>query len=240
MKLSGFLLLISISFSLFSQEEPFKNLERLEIDSVLGVIIKYDSSITEVFNKKLKDLNDSDPFYYNSIEDFSSHDIKAIKTKIDIKSNDEYYIVFSQGPSCDPIFEFYNSIKIKKPNFSIKGIKLYIPGNGYIYVSGHTNNLFDTKKKFEIKANKLVEVEQPFYYVGLKTKTLKPVKLYNSQEFTNEIASLPENYDIEVLMYDYKNKLFIVRTDFGLVGWINIGWIGQKPDLIDGIFYNGD
>jgi hypothetical protein len=214
-------------------------LKKLEIDESWGAYLKYNKSTTEVFNIQLKDLDKSDPLYTDFEE--AEFDIKAIKTKIDNSSTDEYFVVFSFGLSSDPAFWFYKSDNFEKVAFSVSGLRLYIPGNGSIYVSGHTNNNFDVRKKYQLKDSKLIEIQQPFYYVGLKTKTLKPIKIYDSKKLENVIANLPENYKIEVLLSENDNSsLFLVRTEFGLTGWIDLGYIGQKPDKIDNIFFNGD
>ncbi len=240
MKLLFLFIFSVVSLNVFGQNNPFNNLDILEIESYQGVSIKYDPETTEIINKALKDLDTNDPFYYNSIGDFSTYDIKAIKTKIDKKTNDEYIVIFSAGPSGDPSFEFYNSKEKGKPNFVINGLNLYIPGNGFIYISGHTNNMFDTRKKFQIVNNVFSEVEQPFYYVGISTKTLKPLTLYSDKQLKSIVAQLPKNYDIEVLIFEKENSIFLIRTEFGLVGWVKVGIGSQQPDIIDKLFFNGD
>ena len=239
MKLKLLLFLSLISIISFGQNESFNYLDKLELNDTGGALIKYNSTTTVVFNKKLKDLDKLDPLYpdYELIED----DIKTIKTKIDNSSTDEYYVVFTFGLSYDHAFIFYKSDNFDSVAFIIPGLKLYIPGNGCVYVSGHTNNYFNVRKKFQLINNELIEVKQPFYYVGLKTKTLKPIKLYDSKEMVNVIASLPEDYSIEVLLSDGDySTLFLVKTDFGLTGWIDLDYILKKPDKIDKLFFNGD
>ena len=224
--------------AIFGQDEPFGNLNKIELDTSQNIYIKYTPYVSQIFNVKLGKLDKNDPFYSDFDEEV--FDIKAIKTKVDVSSSDEYYIIFSYGISADPCFVFYKNENFNKADFSIPGKQIYIPGNGFIYISGHANNDFDTRRKFQLRSDSLVEIIQPFYYVGLTTKTLAPISLFETEDNKKLVAKLPVNYNIEVLLNKRGTSLYLIKTEFGLVGWTDLGYIGQKADKIDKIFFNGD
>jgi hypothetical protein len=224
MKFSFTTLLLCLCGLTFAQNEPFSYLQKLEINSEEGIYIKYNTQFTEVFNQSISELSDSDP-------------LRKLKTRLQTDSSTEYFVVFSYGPSFDPVFKFYRDDNLSEPAFSIYALKLYITGSA-IYSAGHTNNYFNMRRKFVVQQNKLVEVEQPFYYVGLKTKTLKPIKL--SDNNGKVVATLTKDYNIEVLMYDAEQKKFLVSTEFGLTGWVFLKDVGTMPYPIDKLYYNGD
>jgi hypothetical protein len=223
--------------------EPFDYLEKLSVfeTDYMTIEVKYNTSVSEVFNQTVSELPKDDPFHYS--EDGPSMDnVKVLKTKI-APSGPYYYVIFSAGPSADPSFIFYKEGSYDQSALYIMALKVYIPGNGNIYAEGHTNNTFNKRRKFTLSNGKFVEVEQPYYYVGLKTQTLKPVKLYKSKNLSQVIANLPANYSIEVLINDPENSsTFLVKTDFGLTGWLKIpgeNMFGGN-EMIKGIFMAGD
>ncbi len=219
----------------FAQNEPFSYLKKLDINSEEGIYIKYNAQFAEVFNMSISELPNSDPLRQSYGHEFG--DIKLLKTRLQNGSATEYYVVFSYGPSFDPEFRFYRDDNLSEPAFSIYALKLYITGAA-IYSAGHTNNYFNMRRKFVVQQNKLDEVEQPFYYVGLKTKTLKPIKL--SDNNGKVVATLTKDYNIEVLIYDGEQKKFLVSTEFGLTGWVLLKDVGIMPYSIDKLYYNGD
>lgn len=231
------------STSTSSDDEPFDYLENLTVfeRDYMTTEVKYNASQTKVFNQSVSELPEDDPFYYGEGGP-SVMNVKVLKTKIS-PSGLDYYLIFSPGPSADPSFVFYKEGVYDKAAFNIMGLKVYIPGNGNVYVEGHTNNAFNKRRKFTLSNGEFVEAEQPFYYVGLKTRTLKPVKLYKSRNLLEVIANLPADYSIEVLINDPENSsMFLVKTDFGLTGWIEIPgeYMFGGNELIEGIFYAGD
>jgi hypothetical protein len=216
--------------------EPFGYLSKVEVDKAADIYIKYNSENTEVYNKKVKELPESDPFFPEGGP--SMNNIKMLKTKIE-PSGKNYYVVFSYGPSADPSFMFYQQGNFEQPAFTISALQVFIPGNGSLYSSGHTNNLFNTRKKYQVHNNTLKEIEQPFYYVGLETQTSAPVKLYASEQLNDVIANLPADYDMEVLINKKGTNLFLVKTKFGLTGWVKAEMCGLRTQ-IDGLDYAGD
>ena len=231
-----------ISLHAYNQDDshnikPFSYLETFSIND--EITIHYDKSSATLINWQRKDLPEENPLYTNG---FGADDILVLDLKLDKASDISYYLVFSYGPSADPSFIFYE----QKTNIAIKtfhGLDIYIPGNNVVYIAGHTNNYFNERKKFTFKNNTFTEVEQPYYYVGLKTKTLNPVNLYADKALNHKIAHLPANYSIEVLVADTKGKsgnLYLIKTSFGLVGWAKIKTEQNYGSDIEGIFYSGD
>ncbi|MFI2741474.1 hypothetical protein ACG2LH_01930 [Zhouia sp. PK063] len=120
---------------------------------------------------------------------------------------------------------------------------MFITGSGAIYCSGGEGT-FDARKKFKIINEKLVEIGQPFYYVGLNTKTLRPIKIYETVDLENELASLPIDYPVEILLstraFNSTKGLYLVKTKFGLIGWAELT-AGQYTDVdIKDLKYIGD
>jgi len=214
--------------------EPFDYLKKLTIYN--DIFIKYNSASTTVINKSLSELDKNDPLYINN--EMGMDNIKLIKTKI--SSNSDYYnVVFTEGASADPEFIFYKDGQSEAVSY-ISGLNLYIPGNGNIYVSGHTNNNFNERKKYTLKNGKFVEASQAYYYVGLKTKTIKPITIYKTENLTGSVASLPKDYSIEVLINKQGTDFYLIKTDFGLTGWVKTGSTNYGDGAIDGLFYMGD
>lgn len=220
-------------------KEPFDYLDKLEVDE--DIVVKYNSASSEVFNKNVTELKKDDPFYPEYPESPAGGNIKLLKTQI-APGGSYYYVVFSWGPSADPAFLFYEEGTLDKLAFSFSGMRLFIPGNGNLYVDGHSNNLFNTRLKWKLVNGDAVEVEQPFYFVGLKSETRKPAKIYKTEQLSEVVASMPENYSVEVLINKPGTNLFLVRTDFGLCGWLEIS--GEDAfgglNLIEGLYYAGD
>ena len=98
--------------------------------------------------------------------------------------------------------------------------------------------MFNMRRKFLLKNNSCIEVKQPFYYVGLKTITLKPIQLYRSKEQKEIIAKLFSNSPIEVLINS--GEFYLLKSSFGLVGWIKIPETLIQTSPIKGLYFAGD
>jgi hypothetical protein len=206
----------AIAFAQQQNAKPHRSFENLK--EIKGV--KYDPSISTVIMKKLKDL-DSDynktfPDYkdYKDPDDCSGDEVLILKTKISSGVNKHYYVVSSSQCASDDgllIYEEGNKDYIKY----FDRVSLVISGGGSVYTEGGYS------RKFDFTGGKFVEVKQPFYYIGLKTRTLKTVILYQDKSFKKAIATLPANYEIEVLLREPKGD-YLARTSFGLVGWVKL------------------
>ena len=153
-----------------------------------------------------------------------------------IKANGaDYVVVYSPGPSADPTFMFYKDGSFNKPAFSIPASKLFIPVNGNLYSEGYAALNIDVRRKYIFSNNDVEEVDQPFYYTGKQTSTKSAIKLYATQQFNREIASLPADYPIEIVLEHPDKRHILIKTKFGLVGWKKINFRGLNSADIKGL-----
>lgn len=225
------LLLYSTSHAAQDQSSSFGWLESLSVDftQVGEIKVLYNKDTSNVINTKV------------TYDGYSV--VHVIETKIKADSSSKYLIEYDEGLSVDPVFVVY-----EKTNQGLKeirrfgGTEIVVPGNGNIYISGHTNNMFNQRRKFTLTYEGFVEVSQPYLYVGISEKTRKPITLYASQKMKTEVAKLPKGSDIEVLIND--GVYYLVKTSYGLLGWYDasnhcpLGCNLDNP--IPGIFNNGD
>lgn len=166
---------------------------------------------------------------------------KVITARLKAGAQDTFLIVFDPGPSADPNFQVYRGKDVWEDNYlgSMNGIELSIPGDGFLYVSGHTNTTFNQRRKYQVTDHGMEEVVQPFYYVGLQSKTLKPVTLTSEMDGGAEVAALPAGASIEILLNKDDNR-YLVRTEDGLVGWFTEELTTQDPVHFEGLYFRGD
>jgi hypothetical protein len=172
---------------------------------------------------------------------------RLIKTRIDRNTETTYTIDFSPGMSVDPNFIIFRNIgnELKElTRWGIGGTQLIVPGDGFLYISGHTNNTFNQHRIFRVDVDEIIEVEQSFYYVGLQSVTNKEILIWNENSV---ITILPKGTPIHVLLMkneSYPNFSYLVKTETGLVGWVRFKpeelnmW--NKPNPIEGLYYKGD
>lgn len=166
---------------------------------------------------------------------------KVVTTTLKAGAEETILVVFDPGPSADPNFQVYRGTNVGEDNYlgSMNGIELSIPGDGFLYVSGHTNTTFNQRRKYQITGHGMEEVVQPFYYVGLQSKTLKPVTLTSEVDGGAEVAALPEGAPVEILLNKDDNR-YLVRTQDGLVGWFTEELTTQDPVHFEGLYFRGD
>ncbi|MFO7862583.1 MAG: hypothetical protein R6U85_01150 [Salinivirgaceae bacterium] len=231
----------SVSTNENNEEKPFPFLERQQLG---GAVIAFSPKDVVMIMKRTDQLDANHPLY---CEDGMCDQTVVMKTAISPALKMEYLVVYSPGPSADPTFIFYDASDVGhgKALFTIGCTTLYIPENGNIYTTGHTNNMFNMRRKFRVNLREFTEEIQPFYYVGLTTKTLRAMKLYDKPEGGNVIAQIPTDYAIEVLVAEFSEGSFIrnylIKTQFGLTGWVRLreNQIYGNAD-IEGLFYAGD
>lgn len=222
--------LLLLSGKLLASDLPqtFKELESLYVGRA-GVI--YNPLHTEVINKEFTE------------EESGIEVTRAIRTRIDARQKTSYIVDYDEGVSVDPAFTIYKEgdkglIKIGTFN----GLELVIPGNGNIYISGHTNNMFNMRLKYQLAGDSFIEVKQPYYYVGADSVTKADITLYESPGSGAVVALLTKETKITVLLN--KGKYYLIKTPFGLTGWYHmkheypIG-VHDKSEL-EGIYFNGD
>lgn len=227
-----FLCSIFLFHNAYSQNIPksFNYLKTFEsnITPNFSIYVSYNENTSKLINHEIteKDFGFGAP-------------LRIISTKINNKTQKYYTIEFEEGPSADPTFVVYentNDSLILVQSFV--GEHLIIPGNGNVYISGHANTMFNKKRKFKFKDNKFTEIEQPYYYVGLNTLTLKPLKLYSDLSQSNVTAYLPKDSEIEVVIN--KDDFYLLKTSFGLTGWVKIPLVLVDETPIKGLYLAGD
>ena len=219
----------------FAQEQTsppsysFSNLE-----SYLGV--KYNPKNSEIVNKTLGSYPKDHPLF---TDEFEANDIVILKTKFHSNDQVSFYVVFSEGPSGDPNFYFL-STSLHDKVFGYLGCEeIVIPGNGFVYTKCRANKDYLKRRKYKVEDTGFKEITQPYYYVGLKSRTLAPITIYKEKDTKEPIAKLPSNYAIEVLISD-ENSYYLVKTTFGLVGWIHLPSAQYNNEIIKGIYFQGD
>jgi hypothetical protein len=218
-----FLLILPVAAYSQDISKSFPNLAEIKVATRWDVRVMYNPKVSTIINKKYHD-SDPDSDYW-----------KVIKTRIG-GTGQEYRIEFSEGASDDPTFKIFKDEEAE-PVFEAFATGLVIPGNGFIYTSGHTNNMFDERKKYELRKGQIVEVKQPYYYVGLATKTNKAITLHSAKDVKGVVAALPAGAPVTVLINEV--DFYLLKTEFGLVGWAKIG-TNNSEGTIDGLVYAGD
>jgi len=176
---------------------------------MLKVQVLFNSKLGEVINKQI-DEDEAGPPY-----------IHVLRTRLTPNSRQIYDVLYTQGPSADPGFLLFKEGETKgAPEFQQCGLLLVIPGNGNLYISGHTNNYYDQKKKFVVKEDQIQEVKQPFYYVGLQSRALRDVTITSDKSGRDPVAHIPKGGRMTVLIDD--DGHYLLKTPFGLLGWLHI------------------
>ncbi|MBN1182578.1 MAG: hypothetical protein JXR62_07075 [Bacilli bacterium] len=226
--IKSFLHLDSISFETISHQNH-KN------------FIKFNSSISTVYNEKSDIVVD---YTVENKYQVSDNSIKLIKTKINTE-NDKYYFI-THGIIDYPIIGF-TIFDAESPNRiigQIPGASLIVPGNGNFYAINSYSIHFPTRKKFSLINNEIIEIKQPFYSVDLDSYALNPIVVYSDIDLKKKLATIPKNGKIEVLVCVDSNSskdsnIYLVRTDFGLIGWAKLRVKQHESFDVKGLLYNG-
>lgn len=160
------------------------------------------------------------------------------------------HVFFSPGPSADPSFWITDARNNKV--WESFADEMCINASGVMYIAGHSDKMFNERRKFQITGKSVREIPQPFLYAGIKGKLLKPAKLYSQKNGGEEVATLPKGYEIEVLLAEELSqsekdnyelqKNYLARTAFGLVGWLRLtddDTYYLNP-VVSGLGYEGD
>ena len=238
--LTAILVLITL-LNVFGQNKTiFPNLTKISIDTTYKVVFGYDTKTSRLINKPCYMLNKKDPLHCDKGSVFAEWTLVA-KFK-DGSKKDSLNIIYSEGMSADPGFVI--STKAGKIVSRFSCIEFYINSFGTIYTSGHVNNMYDRRRKFQIQADTITEIKQPYNFVGLKGKALRDITLYKDKIGDEIVAQIPNGYEIEILLAgsaakDFETELnFLVKTEFGLVGWLRLD--GFSDRVIEGLYYAGD
>lgn len=234
---------ISDDLSEASVREAFPYLTFLEVDdSFIRAVVGYNGKNTTIINKKLSALPKSHPLYVK--EDFEADDILVMETALG-SDGVRYYILFSDGPSTDPEFYLVSPRAPGKVWARLYGTALALPGNGAAYIAGRHNELFTRRSKYRYTPGGMSKVEQPFAYIGLKTRTLTAITIYSTPDEKTPVAQLPQGTEIEVLLANEQIEqrqeiCLLLKTPLGLVGWAWVPYGQYQATAIQGISYWGD
>ncbi|MFN3528324.1 MAG: hypothetical protein ACK417_00200 [Bacteroidia bacterium] len=228
-------------FALAQTAEPRKSFDKLSTISVKNHIeatATFDIASSTVYNAAFTEIKSKPKGFV--LEDFECevNSIIIAEVLLDSKSNRRALLTFDVCPEYE--FNLYD-LESKKNLGSFNALNIVIPGNGSMYTSGHLNE-FNVRRKFTLEGRSFRENDQPFYYVGLKSVTLREVKLYSDKALTTTLAVLPSGYEIEVLLAEqaFDNKIYLVRTSYGLIGWAGLKAEQYKSIDVEGLFYNND
>lgn len=159
--------------------------------------------------------------------------------EIEVK-NKKIILQYNSGASEDPHFIFYWNDGNKKKDFKIGGTRMSYLSNGVFLVSGHTNNMFDVKRKIFFDGKKFEEIKQPFYVIDLSSIALVDGSAHQvTSEKSPVVFSFKKNEELKILLSDSKQEYFLIKNKDGLSGWINIP-LNQRPTVFKEIFYAGD
>jgi hypothetical protein len=233
---------LTISISVLGQttvtRKSFDKLITRQIKKYNEAAVTLDSATSTIYNLPFADIIQKPQGF--TIEDFEceANAIIIAEVLLDSKTQKKALLTFGICPE----YEFYlYDLDTKKAIATFSALNIIVPGNGSIYVSGHLNE-FNLRRKYTYDGKTFKEDKQPFYYIGLKSVTLKEVKLYSDKELTTPLAVLSAGYEVEVLLAEqpFGNKVYLVRTSFGLTGWALLKAEQYKAVDIEGLFYNND
>lgn len=221
--------IIAIVIFIANNAIAFEGLSTLTIPtSLVTVSVHYDKKYSTIINEDITD------------EESGIKTIRLIETKLKANSNNIYIIDFNEGVSNDPCFQIYYKENNKLTYIDqFGGLDLTIPYDGYLYSSGHANTMFNKRKKFAIENNNVIEIEQPFYYIGIESKTTVDIDIFSDLNMTKVVAHLVKGTTVSVIM-NYNKNYYLIKTDFGLLGWIMIPSGKRDKTIIEDIYFAGD
>ena len=225
---------ISQEFKALSTVIADKSLDKFICE---GIHVHYVDSLTVIFCKPLNGSYGRDGLFIKSSEfPEGPPATRVLKTLISKESNTYYTIDFSPGMSVDPYFLLFEN---KEDSTHYIGntptcTDLYIPGDGFIYTAGHTDTMFDMRRMYHIENGKLIEIFQPFYYIGLETVSKEPITLFEDRTFKTKTVSIPAGTSITVLIS--VDNAYLILTSSGITGWIHIDYGGYNTPIRHLIF----
>ena len=214
----------------FSGLKTFVLYERPEGGYFPSDQISYDPSISKVLNESLN-------LEYNHQGVGGVEISRVLLTQIDRNSQERFFIDFDPGASTDPVFSIA-PFPGKRSIGTIEANQLVLPGNGYIYSVARINKNFLERRKFAVRKGELIEIRQPFLFVGLDGKTKVDLELRSQPSAGEVVASIRKGDEVRVVLYDGQH--YLVRSAFGLLGWVKLKDVARENAVIEGLFYAGD
>jgi len=213
-----------------AQEHELKTLNLGDDASYWGpVFIHYVPALTKIVNEPIAN-------------EWGGKMIRVAELRLSPRSKDVLLIEYSEGASADPMFIIYRieDAGPRQLGNAIMGLELEAPGDGCFYVRGHTNSWFDKRRKFTSEGGYLREVRQPFYYVGLETKTLAQIAIHGNQGGSEFTQLIPKETPVTVVLND--GDSFLLKVDHDVLGWWRPKNMSsqQRAEEIEGIYLKGD
>ena len=237
-KFSLFVLLL-ITASVHASEmpkivpSPFPGLKTYQVPQNMGPTsqqVSYDPAITQL----LSAWGDEEPRARR--EDVYEDMQRLMVTQVDRTKHERYLVYFYDGASNDPAFFLFNE-KTKQKIGAIGTDYLLLPGNGFIYAIGRTDKFHLEHRKYMIRDEKIVEIQQPFLYVGVESRANVQISLKSVKTGGDIVATIPKGDRLFVVLSDDKHLL--IKTSFGLLGWFEVRGNRENPEIED-IYFDGD
>lgn len=151
------------------------------------------------------------------------------------------FVEYSDGPSCDPEFRLYRTHDGERAGepVSVGGLRLTVPGDGYVYVDGHTNNFYSQRRKLRISRAEIAEIPQPFYYVGLETTAAVAFALRTSPDSDTLVSEVVSGAKV-FLLACRPDDWCLVGDSVGIVGWLKLRYTQEFNGQLKGVWYAGD
>jgi len=231
MKHREILLLLLVTSAAVVHAQGFEGLDSIVVGELRGTWhngqkydlqrkVLFDSTITEVINVPVG----------NDI-------IDLIITQIDRENPDKFLVKHWPGPSDDPIWMFYRFENADTVLAGKLGADVVIiPGDGFVYTQGRTDREFNMHRKYRLVEEKLVEVKQPFYWVGIESQVARDVVLYSDTSMVDTVVQLYKGMEVTVLVN--RGKFYLLKTSSGLTGWASIK--NDDGRTIPEIYFLGD
>jgi hypothetical protein len=239
-----------ISFPALCQNEPSDpgNFEEPVLPQTFMTLstqrLKGTNTVIYYKNSLIQPAHDKDQGWHDLKDEIENVANSAYPFDIRLSSSAHnlYAIICDSGPSADPECSLYSGALSKdtQPKLKILGIAFVIPGDGCLYVAGHADTMYDTRRKFCENDGKLQEVRQPFLYVGMKSEALHDIDMYSNRALKQKSGVIREGAFVEVLVDDH--DVYLVRDEFGITGWLKTKEFGQCPggNEIVGLCFAGD
>ncbi|MCU0638787.1 MAG: hypothetical protein MUF59_02815 [Candidatus Krumholzibacteria bacterium] len=196
-----------------------------------GITVEYDSALATVIDQFVEEG------YFRDTGEYIQR--RLITTRLAAGADTVYTVDFHPGFSLDPMFIIYGGEpgNLKPLGYGINGLHISFPGDGFFYLTGHTDNCFNQRRKFTVRDGAVVEIRQPFYYVGLQTVAKADFDLYLDIESTQVVGHVTSGTPITVVVNS--GDSYLIKTPRDILGWTKFE-AGRQDTVIQGIFFFGD
>lgn len=204
----------------------FPEMTEILIDTLSSTIktkFYYDKKTTKLINKPCYSKFVNRPLPCDDIQN-SNRLIIVGKFKNEL-IKDSLTIVYSTGfGNSDPKFGICT--ENEELILGFRALNFCINSNGIIYTTGHINNTFNKRQKFQIiNDTTVLEVKQPYNYVGLKGKLRRDITLFKERTGDEIVEVVLTGNEVEILLTESSEKetradKFLVKTSIGLIGWL--------------------